>query len=103
MAPRYANGKYRDCKFCGGKGCLACPSEADKEYNRQFPNGPQPIATLKLDDPDLAEKMQALIEEALGNEQLTPDLTEDEKKLLKSMGLSMVLGHLPEIREDMQR
>jgi len=36
---------YRDCPWCHGKGCLACPEEADKEYKRQFPDGPKPIAT----------------------------------------------------------
>lgn len=48
---RFANGIYRDCRFCRGKGCLACPKEADAEYKRQFPDGPKPIATFKTDDP----------------------------------------------------
>jgi hypothetical protein len=42
-------GIYRDCKWCGGKGCLACPGEAEKEYNRQFPDGPKPIATFSTE------------------------------------------------------
>jgi len=45
FTPRFVNGIYRDCKWCGGRGCLQCPTEADKEYNRQFPDGPKPIAT----------------------------------------------------------
>lgn len=45
MTARFENGKYRDCKWCGGNGCLSCEAEADKEYSHQFPNGPQPIAT----------------------------------------------------------
>jgi hypothetical protein len=49
--PRCANGIYRDCPFCHGKGCIACPGEADKEYNRQFPDGPKPLATFRTDDP----------------------------------------------------
>ena len=46
MQERYneEKGIYRDCKWCGGKGCVCCPGEADKEYKRQFPNGPEPIA-----------------------------------------------------------
>lgn len=43
--PRFANGVYRDCKWCGGRGCLSCEAEADKEYKRQFPDGPKPIAS----------------------------------------------------------
>jgi hypothetical protein len=38
-------GVYRDCKWCRGKGCVMCPTEADAEYKRQFPNGPEPLAT----------------------------------------------------------
>lgn len=45
MTPRFANGKYRDCKWCHGRGCNFCEAEADKEYKRQFPDGPKPIAT----------------------------------------------------------
>lgn len=44
-------GIYRDCKWCGGKGCLACPGEADKAYKEAFPDGPKPIASFKLNDP----------------------------------------------------
>ncbi len=53
MQVRYdeEKGIYRDCKFCHGRGCLACPGEAEKEYRRQFPDGPQPIATIQI-DPD---------------------------------------------------
>lgn len=52
--PRYDEDKriYRDCKFCGGKGCLACPGERDKEYKRQFPDGPKPLLTIKTEDFD---------------------------------------------------
>ena len=52
MQPRYDEEKeiYRDCKWCGGKGCLSCPAEADKEYKRQFPDGPQPIASFSTED-----------------------------------------------------
>jgi len=53
---------YRDCKFCGGRGCLACPAEADKEYKRQFPNGPKPIATFKTDDPKDMERLEKMFQ-----------------------------------------
>lgn len=50
MQERFANGVYRDCKFCHGKGCLACPAEADAEYKRQFPGGPRPMAVFSLEE-----------------------------------------------------
>lgn len=64
-------GIYRDCRFCRGRGCLACPSECDAEYNRQFPNGlPPPIATLALTDEttpaEVADFIQTTIKDALG-------------------------------------
>lgn len=52
--PRFENGIYRDCRWCGGKGCLSCPTEADKEYKRQFPDGPKPLMTLTVEEMDSA-------------------------------------------------
>lgn len=57
--PRFDNGIYRDCKWCGGKGCLACPQEAEKEYRRQFPDGPKPMLTIPNDDFDKFEISEA--------------------------------------------
>ena len=57
---------YRDCKFCGGKGCLACPQEVKKAYKEAFPDGPKPIATIKLDDPKAMERAK----KALGKDAL---------------------------------
>jgi hypothetical protein len=45
-------GIYRDCKFCSGRGCISCKSEADKDYRSQFPEGPQPIATFDTKKPE---------------------------------------------------
>jgi hypothetical protein len=47
MQVRYDDARkiYRDCRWCHGKGCLYCESEADKAYNAAFPDGPVPIAT----------------------------------------------------------
>lgn len=52
IQPRYdeKRGIYRDCRWCHGRGCVYCPAEADKEYKRQFPDGPQPIATFSIRD-----------------------------------------------------
>ncbi len=49
------SGTYRDCKWCGGRGCIYCPGEAEAEYNRQFPNGPVPLATFDMTDPAQVE------------------------------------------------
>lgn len=43
--PRYTPGRYRDCPWCHGRGCVACDDEADKAYRAAFPDGPQPIDT----------------------------------------------------------
>ena len=53
MTPRdnEKTGVYRDCKWCNGKGCLACKGELDAEYKRQFPDGPKPIITIPLEKP----------------------------------------------------
>lgn len=40
---------YHNCKFCRGRGCIACEGEAEKDYKKQFPNGPQPIATISTE------------------------------------------------------
>jgi len=52
---------YRDCRWCQGRGCLYCKSEADKDYKRAFPNGPQPIASFKLSDPSDLEAAKTSI------------------------------------------
>lgn len=53
--PRFANGIYRDCKWCQGVGCVYCPTEADLEYKRQFPDGPKPIASFTHEELKTAE------------------------------------------------
>lgn len=63
---------YRDCRFCYGYGCLACPGEAAKAYKETFPNGPEPIATFRLDSPkdmEVAKKIigKDAIEKAFGD------------------------------------
>jgi len=42
--PRYTPGRFRDCPWCGGLGCAACASEADKAYKRALPNTPEGLA-----------------------------------------------------------
>ena len=70
MQARFENGIYRDCKWCLGKGCLSCPAEADKEYKRQFPDGPKPILTITKEemerDPDGARKQLSDVLKSVG-------------------------------------
>lgn len=51
---------YRDCRWCKGRGCLACKSEADKAYKAEFPDGPKPIATFD-NSPDGIEKLKSFL------------------------------------------
>lgn len=61
MEMRHVPGKYRDCRFCGGRGCAGCDGEAERDYKRAFPNGPQPLATFNTNDPDDMEKAKQCI------------------------------------------
>ena len=62
---------YSKCKWCYGDGCNQCEIERRKEIEEWEENGPQPIFTAKLNNP---EEMQALkrvcgkeaLEEAFG-------------------------------------
>lgn len=67
MIVRYdeEKGIYRDCKFCGGEGCLACPAETDKAYQEAFPDGPQPIATFKDEPKELVRLRKVCGKDAL--------------------------------------
>jgi len=48
---------YSECKWCYGNGCNQCETERRKAVAKWEKDGPQPIFTAKLDDPDA---MQAL-------------------------------------------
>lgn len=58
-------GAYINCKWCGGRGCLQCQIEADKEYKRQFPNGPVPIASVPNTPEGIAKLRSAIGPEAI--------------------------------------
>lgn len=66
-------GIYRDCKWCGGRGCVYCPGEAEAEYKRQFPDGPKPLATFSTDDPADMEKAKDCIGGPAINKAFGPD------------------------------
>lgn len=57
---RFDGHRYVDCRWCGGRGCLQCENEANKAYQRVFPDGPKPIATFKTDDPADMERMRSI-------------------------------------------
>lgn len=61
--PRYDEERevYRDCPWCGGRGCNQCKAEADKAYQAAFPNGPQPIAVFNVNDPGEWDKAREVI------------------------------------------
>lgn len=71
--PRYdpARGIYRDCRFCRGRGCLACPGEAAKAYDRERP---QLLAEFRWDSPqDLATMRAALHVDRIRHAFFSPD------------------------------
>lgn len=78
---------YRDCKWCGGRGCTACPGEAKKAYEKAFPNGPEPIATFKI-----PEEMD-LVKEAIGMDVLKKFYGEDGE------GHDAFIKHIMDIRK----
>lgn len=94
--PRFVNGVYRDCRFCHGRGCLACPGEADRAYASQFPDGPQPVATIRSDDPDMSQKIAKAIGQALGTPEDPLSFDAGDKGILSPAGLTIFLGDLPE-------
>jgi hypothetical protein len=64
QAPR----DFVPCSWCGGKGCAACfnarqrrERELDEEYRRQFPDGPKPFFTARLDTPEGVESARRVV------------------------------------------
>lgn len=45
---RFDGVRYRDCRWCVGRGCLYCENEANKAYKEAFPDGPTPLATFTM-------------------------------------------------------
>jgi len=60
MQARFEKGVYRDCRWCGGRGCLSCPVEAERAYKREFPNGPEPLCTITNEEFDQADIREAM-------------------------------------------
>ena len=58
------------CRFCKGRGCLNCDTLAQREYDRQFPQGPQPIMTAHVDNPSEMAALKAVLAQIHG---LTPE------------------------------
>ena len=53
---RYEKGRYRDCRWCHGRGCSCCDAEAEKAYKEAFPDGPKPLATYRRDNHEEMEE-----------------------------------------------
>lgn len=80
---------YRDCRFCGGMGCLACAKEADKAYHKEFPNGPIPIASFRTNDKKdmvrLKETMNQLMEGLTRGAKQKIDKEDMARQLIKNL------------------
>jgi hypothetical protein len=48
---------YANCRFCGGRGCLACEGERQKDVQKE----PQPIFVASRDDPKDLEALGRVI------------------------------------------
>lgn len=48
---------YRNCKFCGGRGCIACPGEQKKDEQKPI----EPMFTADLTNPDDIELLKQVI------------------------------------------
>lgn len=68
-----------------------CASEADKEYKRQFPDGPKPLATFQCDNP----ADMAALKGILGGDGLT-SAAEEAKSRVASGLLGKILAGLPD-------
>ena len=61
----------QQCRFCYGRGCLACDAAKDAEFKRQFPNGPELLAVFQFNDPeDMQLARQALSPATLGQKNI---------------------------------
>ena len=93
--PRYDPEKkiYRDCRFCKGRGCVACEGEAEKDYQAQFPGGPEPILTISRKELPGAMK---ILKPIIGPEGMMAakkeGLRRAKKKLKEHPGLAESMG-----------
>lgn len=80
------------CRFCHGRGCLACDGERQKaekrraeQYDATFPDGPTPLAVLRTPE-DAALARKAIGAEALADafRKLTPEEAEAELQRVTS-------------------
>jgi hypothetical protein len=63
--PRYTPGCYRDCRFCGGRGCAACDSEAKKDF-KKFADENPPVS-FKTDTTDGINEMKRFVAGLIGD------------------------------------
>jgi hypothetical protein len=79
------------CSFCDGSGCLACQKQADREYKRQFPDGPKPVLSVPIYNvPGDLEAQASMVDDGCPNVQepyvMHPDDALRVAELLSSHG-----------------
>lgn len=97
--PRYDAEKkiYRDCRFCRGRGCVACEGEAKKAYDAEFPGGPQPILTISRKELPAAMKILKPIMGPQGMMAAKKEgLRRAKEKLKQHPGLAEQMGMTPD-------
>lgn len=85
-------GIYRDCKWCGGEGCNFCPGEAEKAYKREFPNGPQPIATFPNTKEGTKNALKFALKHLREQEEEASKTPEERFRELLEKGISVNTG-----------
>ena len=70
------------CRFCHGRGCLNCDALVAQEYRRQFPNGPQPIATFKCNDPEDMQLVKTVLSKHVFEDALATNDTDAAAALI---------------------
>ena len=90
--------RYRNCKFCqatGRRGCLACESEAEKDYKKEFPDGPKPIASFTFDsEQGKIDALKAIFGAITKGTQLADE--DAERRITENSDVGAILRHAAE-------
>jgi hypothetical protein len=83
------------CRFCSGRGCLACASESDKAYRAAFPEGPKPILTVNLYNTDADTAGQAqMLDDGCPNAEDPYVIHPDDASLLRPENIMNTISRL---------
>lgn len=86
-------GAFRGCKFCGGRGCLACPGERAK-HDADADDRPELIATFDPED----EKDMAAFYECYGPESIEGAFRRPDGSIDQEGGTRIIVEKLRRIR-----